>query len=155
MQDVKILYSLESYQRDNGLISDFGEIYLQVENYFFPEAHWTDFGCKCVYIWAEEIISLLTTRETKVECNFYDGAFLFYVAKSHGNLWEITLVNEDSDKEFECKYFVDPIQTSSNLLEAIRFMQAIYYKQGNVKGVKYNKERELDLENAIKSFQLI
>ena len=154
MSEIEFKYNFESYQRENGIVSDFGEIYLQVNKFSFPEEQWTDFGCGVIYTWSEEVIKLLTNSALRVECNFYDGAFLFYIEKIQSSIWEITFVDEDSDKKFEYKCLVDPIQTSTNLLEAVKFMREIRVKQFNYESVKKYDERESILTEAIKTIRL-
>ncbi len=152
MNEVTFQYNLESYQRSNGVVSDFGEIYIKTDTNYFPEKNWTDFGCKAVYIWADEFVRLLVNSKSKVECNFYDGAFLFYL-ETIGNTWQMTFVDEDSDKDFEFQVIVEPFQISTNLLKALRFMKSIRQMQGSEKSFSYYQEREIELLNAIKGLE--
>ncbi len=149
MQDVNFKYTLQSYQRKDGQVSDFGEIYLQANNTYFPHQSWTDFGCGAVYVWAEEFINLLEGTETKVECNFYDGAYLFYVEKTKNKKWKITFVNEDNDRDFEYEFFIDPIQICNSLLDAVKFMKEIRLQQEDEEAAEKYKIREKNFQKAI------
>ena len=149
MEEVKILYNLESYQRENGSISDFGELYLQSGDYYFPEEHWTDFGCGAVYTWAEEFIKLIQGNEVKVECNFFDGAFLYYVEKVDKHTWKLSFIDEDKSENAEKECLVEAFELSEELLKTVKFMTDIRIKQNNIEAVEKYKVRENQLQEAI------
>ncbi len=123
IQDFTVHLPLETYISRNSEVKTIGDVYIELDGYFFPEKNWYDFGENLLSWWTEEFTKLLNGEEAKVKCGFMDGPFRFDIEIQNNKTWKIQCIKEYSSSE-ECEYKaeINPIQSSKNLLNAVNAM---------------------------------
>ena len=152
MEKFAIHIDSDSYIGENGKVDDFGKIYIQLNDYDFPDKNWTDFGRTIVGWWMQAFRKLLNKEETKVECDFMDGSYRFNVTAVDSKIWKFEFIKEKADgEEIWQEGEVDADQATENLLETVDRIVRLYEKEGNTKAVsnytEYKKEFISDWKN--------
>jgi hypothetical protein len=150
IQDFAVRLPLETYISEDGRVKTIGDIYIELDGYFFPEKNWYDFGENLLSWWTEEFTKLLNREETKVECGFMDGPVRFDLKFLKNNIWLIRCIREYSESE-ECEYEaeIDSMQASKALLEAIDKMLNFLKKNEMQKSFDFIDERKQRLIRAM------
>lgn len=138
MKTFKVCFSPESYISNDGQFKDIGGIYVQLDDYAFPDKEWTDFGKVITSWWMEAFRKLLSGEEKKVQCKFMDGNYRFDVeVLSFPQVWRITLIREYADsEEVEDEGEIDAKQATDQILNALATVKNLYDKEGKSEYVK-------------------
>lgn len=136
MKKFTIHVDSDSYIWENGKVDDFGKIYIQLNDYSFPDENWTDFGRTIVAWWMQSFRKLLNEEETKVKCDFMDGSYRFDITVINPKSWKFEFIKERAESEEIWQAGeVDVDQATENLLEAAEKIVQLYEREGNTKGV--------------------
>ena len=130
-----IYTSPDSYTASNGKTKDIGEIYIQLDDYAFPEKGWTDFGRDIVFWWIEAFIKLFRREEKKVKCSFMDGNYRFDIKVTDSpEIWHISLIREWSDvEEVEKESEINIKQATQSIVQTARLFADLDRKNGDEK----------------------
>lgn len=82
-----------------GSDSPFGEMWLRVGGFAFPNAGWTDFVVVILGWWAEAAADALTGSSDRYELCFMDGPFLATIRVADGKIWHLDLVKRARERE--------------------------------------------------------
>jgi hypothetical protein len=125
MKELIINLPIESYSVKNNVISETGEIFVQVDSCFFPSKNWTDFGRIIIFWWAQSIIKLLSEKEIRVKCDFMDGSYRFDIEKTDSSdTWHIYFIKETSDsEEIELEFDTNSKQFTDEVLKKMELIQ--------------------------------
>lgn len=149
-QDFTVHLPLETYISEEGGVKTTGDIYIELDGYFFPEKDWYDFGENLLSWWTEEFIELADREETKIECGFMDGPFRFIIEIKSDKTWQIRCIREYAESE-KCEYKaeIDSIQASKSLLNAVDKMLGFFKKNEMRKSFDFMDERKQKLIKAV------
>lgn len=78
-----------------------GVIYVQADDYAFPDKGWTDFGVEIVGWWLDVLSKLLSGAEKRGSCKFMDGPFRYDLEANDNGGWHIRFIKEYTSRE-EC-----------------------------------------------------
>lgn len=122
--------------------SEFGNIYVQLDDYAFPGKGWTDFGTQIVFWWMQEFIKLFSGEEKKIRCSFMDGNYRFDVeATDSPQKWNIYFVKEHAESDqFLHQGQVDSKQATEELLKAVSDVQQRFRDKNNFAAVSRVEE---------------
>ena len=141
MKKFKIHIDADSYIWENGKIDDFGKIYIQLDEYDFPDLNWTDFGRTIIGWWINAFYQLETGEKSYVQCDFMDGSYRFDVSIIDSENWSFKFIEEKADSE---EIWEEGIcradQAIENLLQAAEIIVRLYNTEGNVKATKNYEE---------------
>jgi hypothetical protein len=151
MKELLINLPIESYSVKGNVISETGEIFVQVDDCFFPSKNWTDFGRVIIFWWAQSITKLLSGNEIRVKCDFMDGSYRFDIEKTDSSdIWHIYFIketpdSEDIELEFDtnAKQFTDEVLTK---IETIQDKLKILQNDDGVQRVKNFRDEYIRLK---------
>ena len=89
----------EGSLKRSGSDSPFGEIWLRVGWFAFPNAGWTDFVVVILGWWAEAAADALTGSSERHELVFMDGPFLATIRVVEDQIWHLDLVKRARERE--------------------------------------------------------
>lgn len=150
MKTFKIYSSPGSYEKWGGGI---GDIYIELENFAFPDSGWTDFGIDIIYWWMEAFMKLHAKVERRVKCSFMDGNFRFDVEiTDKPEIWRIYLIKEYSDSEVvEDNGEINAEQATTTLLQIANTLTDVINKNEGDKALLNYKKRMQDLFQLMQS----
>lgn len=126
----------DSYVHD-GEVDDFGVIYIQLDDYAFPDKEWTDFGLKIVYWWMDAFLKLISGEEKKVQCKFMDGNYRFDIEAISLRVWRVLLIREwANSEEVEQESEINVEQATESLVQVATTFAKMDGKYGNEKRSK-------------------
>ncbi|HEY0049051.1 MAG TPA: hypothetical protein VGB68_07185 [Pyrinomonadaceae bacterium] len=142
MQEFIIHLPIASYQRKNEKFDNFGEIYLQLGDYFFPSENWTDFGANIVFWWLQEITKIYSNESDTARCKFMDGNYRFDLQiTDRPEIWQIYFIKERADDdEIELQTEVNSEQLSREILKAVTKIEDQYREMKNFEAVNRIEE---------------
>ena len=135
MKNFKICNLLETYEARTS--SEFGQIFVQLEDYAFPSQGWTDFGTQIVFWWMQEIVELFSGEKNVASCTFMDGNYRFDIeATTSYRVWNIYFVRErNGSNELLNQGEVDSKQVSQEVLRAVDEVQRRFKEKNNLAAV--------------------
>jgi hypothetical protein len=151
MNKFNVVFSPETFEKWGGDICD---IYITLDSYAFPDRGWTDFGFGIIFVWANNIIELLTKTQVKLNFEFMDGAVRFDIEIIENDNWKIKCIREYADDE-DCLYQSDisGLQVAKSILETVTVMKELRKKRNEQKAFLNYQEKEQDLIKAIEGYK--
>ena len=101
-----------------------GRIFIQIDDFIFPENDWNDLIVSVLNMWIENILSIILKQKDTVECYFMDASFFFIIDVLNDSFWKIFFIKND-----ECifsAYFEPKIVSKSILLSSEKVLKACY-----------------------------
>ncbi len=133
------------------LSNEIGKIYVQLDDYSFPDDEWTDFGQTIVFWWLESFYKLLSNEEKKVKCQFMDGNYRFDIEAISSEVWQISFVKEGSKNVVLNKGEVFAKQATEVLLEVAEGIQNKLKKKNELNSVANYENRRKAVVSALKN----
>ncbi len=139
MKNFRVNFYPESYRNNN----DFGEIYLELDNFAFPDKNWTDFG-RVIVPWWLDAIRKLCLNEKEVLCSFMDGPYRFSIKKFNENIWQIQFLEEREETRVCAEGKVSADEVTNEVLSAFQKIIELYKTENNAEKAQtlehFNKE---------------
>lgn len=139
MKNFRVNLRPESYRN----INDFGEIYIELDNFAFPDKNWTDFGRVIVPWWLDAIRKLLL-NEKEVLCSFMDGPYRFSIKNFNENGWHIQFLEEREETRVCAEGKVSADEVTNEVLSAFKKIIDLYKTENNTEKVQalehFNRE---------------
>ena len=96
LKNIEIIVDTESlsmYEKSKNII---GEIYIKLEDIYFPQFKWTDFVIVILGWWLEAILKISTSRKNmSSKLMFMDGPVYMRAIKVNEDIIEIELIERD------------------------------------------------------------
>lgn len=139
---------------ENYISTDFGELYVQLGDYYFPDKVWTDFGETVVFGWKSQLTKLFSKQSGKIRCKFMDGNFRFDVETTNSKeLLNLLFIREKRDSdETEHQEMVYTEQFFQEILRVNTAIQEECKKNGNYEAVNRIEIKNKEFQSAKDSF---
>lgn len=117
MNQLRIHLSTEYYKNNN-----FGEFFVQLGDYYFPNEGWTDFGQRVIFDWLNKLTSFFSKQSEIAVCKFMDGNFRFDVESTENSTQlNLKFIKERSESdEIEHQEIVDTNQFIQEILRIVK-----------------------------------
>ena len=120
-----------SFVARNGKIKEIGEVYIQLDDYAFPDKEWNDFAFNIIYWWMESFAKLFMNETEKIKCSFMDGNYRFEVEKVTSQIWNVQFIAERAVDEVWQSGEVDSKQAVKAIVESAYLIAELDKKRGN------------------------
>lgn len=127
MKNFNIYNDPETYGK-----GEIGEIYVQLDNYNFPEKGWTDFGFNIIFWWLESFIKIHSGELKLVQCDFMDGSYRFDVKRINNLVWNIEFIAERKGDEVWQTGEVDSYKATESLINVADILREKHIEAGNI-----------------------
>lgn len=133
-----------------------GVIYVQADNYAFPDDSWADFGVTILGWWLSEVSSLTLETRRSCSCKFMDGNFRFDIERVSNDKWRLTFVEERGrGDKIEFQTFVAPQNVVDALLSGANTVSKMCRDKGwlspDLELLEKNRDELIALQKQIPS----